>query len=576
MKAFAPRRSYGTRRDPNEDISTATNDPNPNDQVNTRVNTRVDDPLHATQNDSRNEALIEVQNGGLTNCHNAHPSPVSEDGEDPAPTPAKTPSQDAVTLPRARTVSFTHTSGRTFNGMVKGTAEVRSEIRSEVRPQIRSELPSDATGWTTVVDILAAVLAAGLVLAVGLPWGEALPPVPARVASIVRTPEVVPVGQSEQGKQTAHGARLTPMARSHALTTTGLAVSAVEATGLAVATTSVATPRAIGELGAQATGSADKAEDANDAKEATAFEALSPFASLPSTITPSTQRAPTQPTVRVIGRLVLTQGIPLTTHDPDWVSTLEAEAKDAVRSGKWAKALENAEATFRRQWDAPPGVTMGMLTVSRRETYPTPYAQWKQHQGGAEVLAKRSVEANGDPVQMALSTFSRTYLFIDTDNPVQAAFFERFVTGAEPLRKAITERLGEPLAEHLGRHPRTNNAGVETVFDLTDLRIVFVKGNLAQWRDRLASLTPSEGALSLPLYFDQGGSLAARLHVTALPTFVHLTAEVMDLWTPALTADGNPLDPLPDGWGVWPTGASTESTAVKTTNALPTQEAHHE
>ena len=114
------------------------------------------------------------------------------------------------------------------------------------------------------------------------------------------------------------------------------------------------------------------------------------------------------------------------------------------------------------------------------------------------------------------------------------------------------------------------------MLDLTDLRIVFVKGNLAHWRDRLASLTPSEGTLPLPLYFDQGGSLATRLHVTALPTFVHLTAEVMDLWTPALTADGNPLDPLPDGWGVWSTGVATESTAVQTTNVLPTREAHHE
>ncbi len=549
------------------------NDPNPNDQANTRVIKPANDPLNAARNDSLNEALTEVLNGGLTECHDAHPYPASQDGDDPASTHAKTPSQDAVTLPVARTGALTHTSGRTFNGMAKGTSEVRSAIGSEIRHQIRSDIRSDATGWTTVVDTLAAVLAAGLVLAVGLPWGEALPPVPARVASVAETPEVAPADQSEQGKQRAHGARLTPMARSHALAITGLGVSPVEANGLAVATTPVANPGAMGETQAQATGRADEANDTNDANDATAFEAFSPFASsLPSTITPSTQRTPTQPTVRVIGRLVLTQGIPLTTHDPDWVSTLEADAKEAVRSGEWAKALENAKASFRRQWDAPPGVTMGMLTVSRRETYPTPYAEWRQHQGGAEVLAKRSVEANRDPVQMALSTFSRTYLFIDTDNPVQAAFFERFITGEEPLLKAITERLGE----RFGHHPTTKDAGVESVLDLHDLRIVFVKGNLAHWRDRLASLNPNQGALPLPLYFDQGGSLAARLHVTTLPTFVHLTAEVMDLWTPALTADGNPLDPLPDGWGVLPTGASTESTAWKTTNALPTQEAHHE
>ena len=552
------------------------NDPNPNDQV----NTRVDDPLNATRNDSRHEALTEAQNRGLTDCHDPHACWVSQNGDQPTPTHAKTSSQDGVTLPMATTGSLTHTAGRTFNGMTKGTAEVRSELGSTIPSDIRSETPSEATGWATVVDTLAAVLAAGLVLAVGLPWGEALPPVPARLASVVRTPEVVSAGQSkheQQGKQTTHGARLTPMARIHALMTTGLRVSDVEATGLAVATTPVANPGALGETEVQATGNADEAQDADDANEATAFEAFSPFASsLPSAVNVATENTPTQPTVRVIGRLVLTQGISLTTHDPDWVSTLEADAKDAVRSGEWAQALENAEATFRRQWDAPPGVTMGMLTVSRRETYPTPYVQWKQHQGGAEVLAKRSVEAHGDPVQMALSTFSRTYLFIDTDNPVQAAFFERFITGAEPLRKAITERMGERMAERLGRHPSTKDAGVESVLDLHDLRIVFVKGNLAHWRDRLASFTPSEGALPLPLYFDQGGSLAARLHVTALPTFVHLTAEVMDLWTLALTADGNPLDPLPDGWGVWPTSASTESTAVKTTNALPTQEAHHE
>ena len=554
------------------------NDPNPNDQVNTRVNTRVDDPLNATRNDSLNEALIEAQteaqNGEMTECHNAHPGSVSEDGDGHASTHAKTPSQDAVTLPRAKTVSFTHTSGRTFNGMAKGTAEVRSELGSKlpsnIGSTIRSDMHSVERGWTTVVDILAAVLAAGLALAVGLPWGETLPPVPARVASMLRTPEVVPAGQSEQGKQTAHGVRLTPMVRIHALATPGLAVSAVEATGLAIATTPVTELGAKAETGVKATGRADKADDANGANEAAeALEAFSPFASLPSTITPSTHSPSTHPTVRVIGRLVLTQGIPLTTHDPDWVSTLEAEAKDAVRSGQWAQALENAEATFRRQWDAPPGVTMGMLTVSRRETYPTPYAEWRQHQGGAEVLTKRSVEANGDPVQMALSTFSRTYLFIDTDNPVQAAFFERFITGVEPLLKALTDRVG--------RHPTaTKDAGVESVLDLIHLRIVFVKGNLAHWRDRLASLMPCEGALPLPLYFDQGGSLAARLHVTALPTFVHLTAEVMDLWTPALTADGHSLDPLPEGWGGWPMGASTESTPLKTTNALPTREAHHE
>ncbi len=546
------------------------NDPNPNDQMNTRVNTRVDDPLKPPRNDSLNEALIEAQteaqNRGMTECHNAHPSPVSEDGDGQASTPAKTPSQDAVTLKMAKTVSFTHTSGRTFNGMTKGTAEVRSELGSKLPSDIGSELRSDMhsveRGWATVVDILAAVLAAGLVLAVGLPWGETLPPVPARVANMLRTPEVVLTDQSEQGKQTAPDVRLTPMARIHALTTPGLAVSAVEATALAVATTPVAELGAKAETGVQATGKADKADDANDAAEA--LEAFSPFASLPSTITLSTQRTPTHPTVRVIGRLVLTQGIPLTTHDPDWVSTLETEAKDAVRSGQWAQALENAEATFRRQWDAPPGVMMGMLTVSRRETYPTPYAEWCQHQGGAEVLSMRSL-----PVQMALSTFSRTYLFIDTDNPVQASFFERFLTGAEPLRKALTDRVG--------RHPTaTKDAGVESVLDLTHLRIVFVKGNLAHWRDRLASLMPSEGVLPLPLYFDQGGSLAARLHVTALPTFVHLTAEVMDLWTPALTADGHSLDPLPEGWGGWPMGASTESTPLKTTNALPTREAHHE
>lgn len=551
------------------------NDPNPNDQV----NTRVDDPLHATRNDSLNEALIEAVNGGMTECHDAHPSPVSQDGDGHASTPAKTPSQDAVTFPRAKSVSFTHTSGRTFNGMAKGTAKGTAEVRSElgsklpsdIGSNIRSDVHSVERGWATVVDILVAVFAAGLVLAVGLPWGEALPPAPARVANMLRTPEVASAGQSEQGKQTAHGARLTPMVRIHALATTGLAVSAVEATGLAVATTPVAELGAKAETGVQATGRADNVNDANEAAEA--LEAFSPFASLPSTIPPSPQRTPTQPTVRVIGRLVLTQGISLTTHDPDWVSTLEAEAKDAVRSGQWAQALENAEATFRRQWDAPPGVTMGMLTVSRRETYPTPYAEWHQHQGGTEVLTKRSVEANGDPVQMALSTFSRTYLFIDTDNPVQAAFFERLITGAEPLLKALTDRLGE----RLGRHPTaTKDAGVESVLDLTHLRIVFVKGNLAQWRDRLASLMPSEGALPLPLYFDQGGSLATRLHVTALPTFVHLTAEVMDLWTPALTADGHSLDPLPEGWGGWPMGASTESTPLKTTNALPTREAHHE
>ncbi|MDY3115545.1 MAG: hypothetical protein SOR95_06195 [Sutterella sp.] len=533
------------------------NDPNPNDQV----NTRVDDPLNPPLNEALNEALTKAQNRGLTDCHAPHPFPVSQDGDDPASTPAKTPSQDGVKPPRATTVSLAHSPGRTFNG----TAEVRSEIRSEVR----SEIHSEATGWATVVDTLAAVLAAGLVLAVGLPWGEALPPVPARVASILRTSEVVPAGQRGNEEHGAHGARLTPMARSHAFTMTGLGVSAVEATGLAVATTPVANLGALGEQEAQATGRADVVEEVNDANEAAAFEAFSPFASsLPSAVNVATDNPPTQPTVQVIGRLVLTQGIPLTTHDPDWVSTLEADAKAAVRSGEWAKALENAEATFRRQWDAPPGVTMGMLTVSRRETYPTPYAQWKQHQGGAEALAMRSAQRTGDPVQMALSTFSRTYLFIDTDNPVQAAFFERFVTGAEPLLKAFTERLG--------RHLTTKDVGVENALDLHDLRIVFVKGNLALWRDRLASLTPSEGALPLPLYFDQGGSLAARLHVTALPTFVHLTAEVMDLWTPALTADGNPLDPLPDGWGLWPKGASTKSTAVKTTNALPTQETHHE
>lgn len=554
------------------------NDPNPNDQV----NTRVDDPLYATRNEARNEPHIEAVNGGLTDCHDPHPSPVSQNGDQPAPTPVKTPSQDAVTLPRARTVSFTHTSGRTFNemakGMDKGTAEVRSELGSklpsDIGSNIRSDMHSVERGWATVVDILVAVLAAGLALAVGLPWGETLPPVPDRVASVLRTPEVVPAVQTEQGKQTAHGARLTPMVRIHALATPGLAVSAVEATSLAVATTPVAELGAKAETEVQATGKADKADEANAANEAAeAFEAFSPFASLPSTIPPSPQRTPTQPTVRVIGRLVLTQGIPLTTHDPDWVSTLEAEAKDAVRSGQWAQALENAEATFRRQWDAPPGVTMGMLTVSCRETYPTPYAEWRQHQGGAEVLTKRSVEANGDPVQMALSTFSRTYLFIDTDNPVQAAFFERFIAGEEPLLKALTDRLGE----RLGRHPTaTKHAGGESVLDLTHLRIVFVKGNLAHWRDRLASLMPSEGALPLPLYFDQGGSLAARLHVTALPTFVHLTAEVMDLWTPALTADGHSLDPLPEGWGGWSMDASTESTPLKTTNALPTREAHHE
>lgn len=539
------------------------NDPNPNDQV----NTRLDDPCNAARNDSFNEALTEVLNDGLTDCHEPHPFPVSQDGDDPAPTPAKTPSQDAVTFPSSTRVAPTLPSGLTQHGMSKGTSEVRSAIGSEVRHQIRSDIRSEATGWTTVVDTLVAVLAAGLVLAVGLPWGEALPPVPARVASVLRSPEVVPAGQSGNEEHGAHGAKLTPMARTQALTVTGLRVSAVEANGLAVTTTPVANPRELGETEGQATGRAGEANDA------AALEAFSPFASsLPSAVNVATDNPPAHPTVRFIGRLVLTQGIPLTTHDPDWVSTLEADAKDAVRSGEWAKALENAEATFRRQWDAPPGVTMGMLTVSRRETYPTPYAQWKQHQGGAEVLAKRSVERTGDPVEMALSTFSRTYLFIDTDNPVQATFFERFVTGAEPLLKAITERLGERFGHHL----RTNDAGVETVLDLTDLRIVFVKGNLAHWRDRLASLTQSQGALPLPLYFDQGGSLAARLHVTALPTFVHLTAEAMDLWTPALTADGNPLDPLPDGWGVWPTGASTESTGLNAANALPTQEARHE
>lgn len=395
------------------------NDPNPNDQVNTRVNAPVNVPLNAVRNDSHHEALTEAQNRGLTDCHNAHPSPVSQDGDDPAPTPAKIPSQDPVTLPWATTMSPTLPSEFTSNEIPKGTAEVRSEIGSAIPSDIRSEIPSDTTGWATVVDTLAAVLAAGLVLAVGLPWGEALPPVPARVASVAETPEVVPASESEPGKQRAHDARLTPMARNHALTTTGLRVSAVEANALAVATTPVVNPRAMGDTGGQATGKADKAGDTNDANEAAALEAFSPVASsLPSTLTPSTQRTPTHPTVRVIGRLVLTQGIPLTTHDPDWVSTLEADAKDAVRSGEWAQALENAKASFRRQWDAPPGVTMGMLTVSRRETYPTPYAEWRQHQGGAETLAMRSAQRTGDPVQMALSTFSRTYLFIDTDNLV--------------------------------------------------------------------------------------------------------------------------------------------------------------
>lgn len=203
--------------------------------------------------------------------------------------------------------------------------------------------------------------------------------------------------------------------------------------------------------------------------------------------------------------------------DPDLEAIFLANASLAVRSGEYKRRVQRTQDQFAAALQAPRvHDALPRAEESTRQRLLTPLARDARAQ---------------DAFGAVYAGFTRTYLFIDGDDPAQVAW----------ARRQLQAHLSPAAAANAGEAPAAPGG-------LQPMRVIAVGGSLPALAHALSPEMRLHGAHP---YADPSGRLHDAFGVKALPARVDLTAAAADVRTYRIDEMGNALDktlrPLPEG-----------------------------
>lgn len=289
------------------------------------------------------------------------------------------------------------------------------------------------------------------------------------------------------------------------------------------------------------------------------FVVASPLSSIddqriaPSTpLTPTSQSKPSNQSTKSVSRSRVYRHWVLNPErlgavDPDWEASFRAEAQRALANGRWANALSQQAQALQAYANSPHGRTrpMSLKTFTWREKTPLLKALEKL-KGRRSAETDETLLAPFSPaVTAALDQLKRTYLFFDAESVPQRAFVRAAVMDASRRAQPLT------LLAINGTMRAAQRVLDSTVTPMTEKPVSAHSGLNAEHQDRQqepSDLTavpsaPIHSAMPTTVFFDQYGALSQKLGVTHLPALVRLSAKTIEGLTPALTPDGEPMDP---------------------------------